>query len=178
MTGLCIRNGLQLGFQIAGARVLKLWKQLLLLRGVECSHLTLVFLINLFGCSTISENGSKDTLVQTLRYRQIAISLSSHLVSWGLHQENLCCSLNLTKTKHLKTANTRLGAISENVGHSFSSTMLQSSVKKKGVFFWDGSQKNEHRQIPSKWKLGFCSIYTFRKSTDNINEFEIQNGMY
>ena len=86
--GLCTRNGLQPGFQIAGARVPKLWKQLLLLRGVECSHLVLGFRINLFGCSTISENGSEDTLVQTLRCRQIANSLSSRLVSWGLHQEN------------------------------------------------------------------------------------------
>lgn len=49
---------------------------------------------------------------------QIANSLSSHHVSWGLHRESHWCPPDLTNTKYLKTANARLGPISENVGHS------------------------------------------------------------
>lgn len=66
---------------------------------------------------------------------QIANSLSSHHVSWGLHRESHWCPPDLTNTKYLKTANARLGAISENVGHS--SAMLQSLVQKKSCFFFE-----------------------------------------
>lgn len=98
LTGLCTSNGLQLGFQIAGARVPKLWYT-----GSSCWSWEVlsaptsrwVSWSTCLDAQPFQKNGSKDTLMQTPRCRQVANSLSSCLVSWGLHQEKSLSSSKL-----------------------------------------------------------------------------------